>query len=388
MGAWQPGDPPGRRQFARLFSEQPLQLEQGTCFGPITLAYESWGQPNRDRSNAVLLLHGFSGDSHAAGGLEPGHPTPGWWDPLIGPGRALDTDHFWVICPNVFGGCQGSSGPACAAADGQPYRHRFPGISIRDQVACELALAAQLGIGSWHAVIGGSMGGMRALEWALLAPERVPRLGLLATAAAASAPQMAWHQLELQALDCHNDHQPGHELERDIPGQTKPPGEIRGLALARAIALLSYGDPDGLAGLGPIGLKNHGDLADGGPPVQLAELAERLMGHPDKHQELVAFEGRFDAFSYRTLCGAMLQHDLGRQRGGLAAALARIEARTVIVSINSDLLFPPSLQDEIWAGLRRQAQLHRIRSRHGHDGFLLEHQQIAPLVRLMVALGP
>jgi homoserine O-acetyltransferase len=155
------------------------------------MAYESWGQPNRDRSNAVLLLHGFSGDSHAAGGLEPGHPTPGWWDPLIGPGRALDTDHFWVICPNVFGGCQGSSGPASLDADGQRYGHRFPGISIRDQVACELALADQLGIGSWHAVIGGSMGGMRALEWALLAPERVPRLGLLATAAAASAPQMA-----------------------------------------------------------------------------------------------------------------------------------------------------------------------------------------------------
>ena len=386
MGAWQPGYPPGQRQFASLFQRQPLRLEGGEPFGPITLAYESWGQPNRERSNGVLLLHGFSGDSHAAGPREPGHPTAGWWHQLIGSGRPIDTDRFWVICPNVFGGCQGSSGPSSLAADGQAYGLGFPRITIRDQVACELALADHLAIGRWHGVIGGSMGGMRALEWALLAPGRVPRLGLLATAAAASPQQELWHQLELQALAWRAAGQPGLEISGTGPASAASPVRLEGLALARSIALVSYGAPNGLSPLDDFGVGRLG-MASGHLPIgpfshrQLGDLAHGLVGLSHQHQELVDFLGRFDAHSYRALCGAMTRHDLGRDRGGVAAALARIQARTEILSIRSDRLFPADLQQAIAAQIRSPVRLVTIDSRHGHDGFLLEEELIGPWLR-------
>ncbi len=388
MGAWQPGDPPGQRQFARLFVQHPLRLEGGDAIGPITLAYETWGQSNPDRSNGVLLLHGFSGDSHAAGDSGPGHPSAGWWQPLIGPGRPIDTDRFWVVCPNGFGGCQGSTGPSSLAADGVAYGSRFPRITIRDQVACELALADHLAVGRWHAVIGGSMGGMRALEWALLAPGRVPRLGVLATAAAASTSQTAWHQLEVQALDWRAQGLQGLELCAAQPWPSGEPRLLEGLALARSIGLFSYAAPDGQGPLAEPGV-GRGDVSSEAASAalttpQLAAWAQRLVARSHQHQELVDFGSRFDAMSYRTLCGAMLSHDLGRNRGGLAAALAQIEARSVIVSIATDRLFPPAEQDTIASGLRCPARLHRITSRHGHDGFLLEDRQIAPLLRLML----
>ena len=149
-----------------------LALEGGGAIGPVTVAYETWGQPTAARDNAVLVMHALTGDSHAAGPAGPGHPTPGWWDPLIGPGAAIDTDRWWVVCPNTLGGCQGTTGPASPAPDGVPWGSRFPAITVRDQVAVEAALADALGVARWAAVIGGSMGGMRALEWAVGTPDR------------------------------------------------------------------------------------------------------------------------------------------------------------------------------------------------------------------------
>ena len=170
-GAWRPGDEPGRRQFVTL--AEGLPLEAGGSLPSVTVAYETWGTLTPDGSNAVLVLHALTGDSHAAGAAGPGHGDVGWWDGTIGPGAPIDSDRFFVVCPNVLGGCQGTTGPSSAAADGKPYGSRFPRTTIRDQVGMEVALADVLGIERWHAVVGGSMGGMRVLEWAVGHRDRV-----------------------------------------------------------------------------------------------------------------------------------------------------------------------------------------------------------------------
>ena len=155
---------------------------------------------NAERSNGVLVLHALTMDSHAAGPAGPGHVATGWWDGLIGPGRALDTDHYFVVCPNVLGGCQGTTGPASPGPDGEPYGPRFPLVTIRDQVQVEIALSDHLGITQWAAVIGGSMGGMRALEWCVGTPDRVARAVILASGVAATADQIALCSLQIRAI--------------------------------------------------------------------------------------------------------------------------------------------------------------------------------------------
>ena len=189
-GAWRPGDPPGHRRFVTLFEDEPLRLELGGTLSPVAVAYETWGELDRSRSNAVLIAHALTGDSHAAGPAGPGHRYPGWWDHSIGPGKDIDTNRWFVVCPNVLGGCQGTTGPSSIAPDGRPYGSRFPRITIRDQVEVEVALADALGIERWAAVIGGSMGGMRALEWAVGHPDRLERAVVVACGAAASAEQI------------------------------------------------------------------------------------------------------------------------------------------------------------------------------------------------------
>ncbi|QCW76708.1 alpha/beta fold hydrolase [Streptomyces sp. S6] len=197
-GGRREGDPPGRRRWVTI--EDPLPLESGARLPGVRLAYETWGQRAADGSNAVLVLHALTGDSHVAGPAGPGHPTPGWWDALVGPGRALDTDRWFVVAPNVLGGCQGSTGPSSPGPDGAPWGSRFPYLTVRDQVAAEAALADALAVERWAAVIGGSMGGMRALEWAVSRPERTGSLLVLAAPAAASAEQIAWGSVQIDAI--------------------------------------------------------------------------------------------------------------------------------------------------------------------------------------------
>ncbi|HEX9338963.1 MAG TPA: alpha/beta fold hydrolase, partial [Pseudonocardiaceae bacterium] len=196
-GAWRAGDPNGRRQW--FHADRPLVLESGEGL-PYHLAYETWGTLADDRSNAVLVEHALTGDSHAAGPAGPGHPTPGWWDGLIGPGKVLDTDRYHIVAPNVLGGCQGSTGPASPAPDGRAWGSRFPYLTVRDQIAAEAALADDLGIDRWAAVLGGSMGGMRSLEWAIEWPARVAALLVLAAPARSSADQIAWSWPQLTAI--------------------------------------------------------------------------------------------------------------------------------------------------------------------------------------------
>lgn len=364
-GAWRSGDHPGRRQFATLFSQQALRLESGACFGPITLAYETWGELNADGSNAILLLHGFSGDSHAAGPISPGHPTAGWWDGLIGPGRALDTERFFLVCPNAFGSCHGSTGPASLDPLGRAFGSRFPGITIRDMVATEKALGAQLGIHQWHAIIGGSMGGMRAIEWAVSWPDCTERLLLLATGAYATAEQISLHSTQIRAITLDPNFQGGDFYG---PRESLP---LQGLSLARSIAEISYGSESQFDHtFRRLPEANRDPLVGGRYAVE---------AYLEDHSEVVA--RRLDANSYITLTRAMSHHDIGRGRGGLREALGRITARVRILSIRSDRLFPPRLQQEIAAGIRSGVTFTSIDSVHGHDGFLCEHRQLEPIVR-------
>jgi len=165
-GAWRPGDPVGERKFVTIAADHPFALEGGGTLDHLSVAYETWGELDDTGSNAVLVCHALTGDSHASGRIGHGHPTPGWWDDLIGPGKPLDTDRYFVVCTNVLGGCQGTTGPSSIdPAAGVPWGSRFPVVTVRDMVRVQARVADHLGVRSWLTVIGGSMGGMQVIEW-------------------------------------------------------------------------------------------------------------------------------------------------------------------------------------------------------------------------------
>jgi homoserine O-acetyltransferase/O-succinyltransferase len=353
----------GRRQWLR--SDAALTLESGAVLPGFQLAYETWGTLTADRSNAVLVLHALTGDSHVSGPPEPGHPTVGWWDGLIGPGRALDTDRYFVVAPNVLGGCQGSTGPASPAPDGRPWGSRFPYVTVRDQVAAEAALADALGIDTWASVLGGSMGGMRSLEWAVDRPDRVASALVLAAPAQSSAEQIAWSWAQLRAIEDDPGWHGGdyHHL---------PAGEGPhvGLGVARRIAHITYRSE------AELGMRFGREPQPGEDPASGGRFA--IESYLDHHADKLLH--RFDAGSYATLVRAMNSHDVGRGRGGLAAALGRITARTVVAGVDSDRLYPLAQQAEIAANIPGGDQLRVIGSPYGHDAFLIEVDQLTKIV--------
>jgi len=184
---WRPGDDVGERKFA---SVGRVELDLGGSLPEVTVAYQTWGQLNADRTNAVLVLHALTGDAHVTGEAGPGHISSGWWSEIVGPGKAIDTDKWFVIASNVLGGCQGTTGPSSIAPDGMPWGSRWVRVTVRDQVTVEARFAEALGIDSFAAIVGGSMGGLRALEWLVMYPERVRSAAILACGAAATADQI------------------------------------------------------------------------------------------------------------------------------------------------------------------------------------------------------
>ncbi|MEO7236637.1 MAG: homoserine O-acetyltransferase [Lapillicoccus sp.] len=371
---WREGDPPGDRQFARIGD---VALERGGRIPAVRVAYESWGRLNAAGDNAVLVEHALTGDSHVVGGAGAAHPSPGWWDGLIGPGRPLDTDRWFVVASNVLGGCQGTTGPSAPASDGAPWGSRFPFVTVRDQVAVEAGLADVLGVRSWAAVVGGSMGGMRVLEWAVTHPERVQRAVVLASTAYATADQIAWAQPQLLAIrsdpafrggDYYADGGSGVGGVGVIGGATGPE---QGLGIARRIAHVTYrsgSELDERFGRQP--QQQEDPLGAGG-----RYAVESYLDH-----HAAKLSRRFDANSYLVLTEAMSSHDIGRGRGGVEAALERVRAETTVVAVDSDRLYPPRLSAEIVAGVPG-AQGHLITSPHGHDGFLIEIEQVGQVVR-------
>ncbi|MFF9279155.1 homoserine O-acetyltransferase MetX [Streptomyces griseosporeus] len=362
-GAWREGDPPGRRRW--YDAEKPLPLEAGGELPGVRLAFETWGDLAPDRSNAVLVLHALTGDSHVCGPAGPGHPTPGWWDALVGPGRALDTDRWFVVAPNVLGGCQGSTGPASRRpGGGRPWGGAFPFLTPRDQVAAEAGLADALGIDRWALVVGGSMGGMRAVEWAVSHPARTGALLLLATAAAASAEQIAWAHIQLRAIrgDPHWQGGDYHDTGR---------GPHAGLGLARRLAHVTYrSEPELQLRFGRLPQHTEDPWRGGRYQVE---------SYLDHHAAKLV--RRFDAASYVVLTEAMNAHDVGRARGGVRSALRRVTAPTLVAAVDSDRLYPPAQQAELAALIPGADRLRVVESPYGHDGFLIETEQVAALVR-------
>ena len=368
-GAWREGDDPGDRQFASLGA---LALESGETLPVTRLAYETWGELNADASNAVLIVHALTGDSHVVGRPGPGHPTAGWWGGIVGPGLPIDTDRYFVVAPNMLGGCQGSTGPASFAPDGVEWGSRFPYLTIRDQVAAQRLLADRLGIERFAAVIGGSMGGMHAVEWAVGSPDRLDRVAILAAPAISNADQIALNSVQIEAIRMDPTFRNGAYYDEDE-------GPYRGLALARRMALLNYRSPDELnerferswqGALDPLG---HGGRF---------AVESYLDFHGNK------FTRRFDANSYITLVEAMNSHDVTRGRGTLADVLGTVTARALVLGIDTDRLFPVEQQQAIAAGIPTTihgSEAVVISSPFGHDAFLIEDELVGRHLAALLA---
>ncbi|MCZ0709038.1 homoserine O-acetyltransferase [Microbacterium paraoxydans] len=368
-GAWRDGDPVGGRRFAAFGA---FTAESGAQLPGIRLAYESWGELNAARDNAVLVLHALTGDSHVRGEAGAGHPTAGWWEDVVGPGAPLDTDEWFVIAPNMLGGCQGSTGPASIAPDGYEWASRFPYLTIRDQVAAQVRLADALGIDSWAAVIGGSMGGMHALEWAVSQPDRVQRLAVLSSPPVTTADQIALNTVQLETIRMDPRYQGGEYYDL-----ADGDGPHRGLALARRMALLNYRSPIELnqrfqrswqSDVSPLG---HGGRF---------AVESYLDFHGNK------FTRRFDANSYVTLVEAMNSHDVGRGRGGVEEALKAVTAKTLVLGIDSDRLFPVDGQQRIARSIANvlDGEAVVLTSDFGHDGFLIETEAVGAHLRRLL----
>jgi homoserine O-acetyltransferase len=371
-GAWREGDRPGNRKFVGLGS---FDTERGGHLPFVRIAWESWGELNDDHSNAILVLHALTGDSHLTGPAGNGHPTAGWWSGIIGPGKYLDTDKWFVVAPNILGGCQGSTGPASHTVDGVEWGARFPYLTIRDQVEAQARFSTAIGIERWACVIGGSMGGMHAIEWAITQPDRLERVAVLAAPPSTSADQIALNSVQLEAIQMDPGFHGGHYYD-----EKDGDGPHRGLALARRMALLNYRSPAELnkrfqrswqSGINPLG--GSGKFA----------VESYLDFHGNK------FARRFDANSYIVLVEAMNSHDIGRGRGGAAEALAQVTATALVVGIDSDRLFPVEGQELLAEHLRNNIDGQRpvvIHSDFGHDGFLIEEDVVGTqLLRLLAS---
>ncbi|MFE0171108.1 homoserine O-acetyltransferase [Streptomyces sp. NPDC059002] len=367
-GAWQPGDPPGNRHFVRTHSaEEPLALLSGRRLGPVTMSYESWGELDAERGNAVLVLPPLSMSSHAAGPTGPGHRAEGWWDALVGPGKPVDTDRFHVIVANNLGGCDGSTGPTGLDPEGRPWASRFPALDVVDQVNAEAALADALGIERWHTVIGMSIGGARALEWAVSRPERVGQLFLIAVAAATRVEQAGHTHLELELIR-QDPHFHGGEFY-DLPEGCGPRA---GVALARNFAHIRYGTE--AYWQGRFGGQAWYDDSDGCH----TKFRDYVFAQGEKAWE------RFDANSYLVLAETALRATVARGRGSIGAALARITCPTHVIGFTTDRAYPCETQRELAEGIRG-ARLHIEESELGHYGFLFAPELMDPQLRL--ALG-
>lgn len=369
-GGWRDGDPVGDRLFMPIGT---FTTEIGDEIPSVRFSYEQFGELNAQRDNAILVFHALTGDSHLVGPAGPGHHTDGWWSEVVGPGRALDTDQYCVIAPNVLGGCQGTTGPSSLAPDHQEWGGRFPYLTIRDQVHATAMLVEKLGITRFVAVIGGSMGGMHALEWAIMYPEQTERLAVIAAPPVTTADQIGLNLVQLEAIRSDPSYRGGNYY--DAPDGVGP---HHGLATARRLALLNYRSNTELdERFGRAWQSAVSPLGQGGRFA----VESYLDFHGNK------FTRRFDANSYVTLVQAMNSHDVGRHRGGVRAALSTITIPTLVLGIPSDRLFPLAGQDEIAqhvpGALDGQAAT-RLESPFGHDAFLIEHEKVSDeLTRLL-----
>lgn len=370
-GAWRSGDPVGDRLFAPVGDGRPFVLEGGGVLTEVTMAFETWGELSAAADNAILICHALTGDSHAHGQAGVAHATPGWWNGVIGPGCGIDTDRYFVVCVNSLGGCQGSTGPSSLDPEtGTPYGSRFPTVTTRDIVRCQAAVADHLGIDTWLAVVGGSMGGMQVLEWGVMFPERLRVIAPIATTLAASAQQVAWSAVGRTALALDPRFRGGDYYDAE-PGD----GPFAGLAIARSVAQITY---------------RSAEVFDDRFARELVD-PRSVFGHWDRFQveSYLDYHGeklvrRFDANSYLALNRTMDLHDLSRDRGSMESAIGRLaHLPAMTLSISSDVLYPTAQQAAIRDAIRAaggRCDHHVIQSPDGHDGFLLAARQVGSML--------
>jgi homoserine O-acetyltransferase len=357
-------------QHVRLDS---LALDCGVVLAPVDVAYETYGTLNERRSNAILALHAFSGDAHAAG-ISPDGGKPGWWDNMVGPGKAFDTNEYFVICSNVIGGCKGTTGPSSIdPATGRPFGMSFPVITISDMVRLQAKLLDHLGIERLLAVAGGSMGGMQVLEWAVAYPERVLAAIPIATTARHSAQQIAFNEVGRQAIMADLDWCDG-----DYYGKKAP---ARGLSVARMVGHITYMSDDSMRE--KFGRRFRDETAEAHPDFAGVFEVESYLRYRGSQ-----FVDRFDANSYLYITKAMDLFDLTNGHGSLSAALERTKARFLVMSFTSDWLYPTYQSLEIVKALRgrnRDVAFCELQSNYGHDAFLVDVAEQTEMIRGFLA---
>lgn len=358
------------RKTFTFATDEPMRLDSGETLGPVTLAYETYGRLNRERNNAILIVHALSGDSHAAGYYSPDDEKPGWWDECIGPGKAFDTNRYFVICSNVIGGCQGSTGPASINLQtGKPYGLEFPVVTIRDMVRAQRYLIDYLGIDKLLAVAGGSMGGMQALEWSVRNPDRVRSALVLATTARHSPMLIAFSEVSRQAIYADPDWNKGDYYQCDQHPNT-------GLALARMIGHITYLSEESM----------HHKFS------RRLQKRERFGYDFDTdfevegylHYNGMRFTERFDANSYLYITKALDYFDLMNGHKNLSDAFVNSKDITyLVVSFTSDWLYPAYHSKEIVSALTyvgADVSSVNLQSSWGHDAFLLEVETMTGLI--------
>ncbi len=358
------------RQVVLAKPPNELLLENGRRLGPITIAYETYGRLNKERTNAILILHALSGDSHAAG-YHADETKPGWWNEMIGPGKAFDTDIYHVICSNILGGCQGSTGPSSTdPTTNKPYGLNFPIITIGDMVNCQKLLLDFLGIKKLYAIAGGSMGGMQVLQWTAAYPEMVRHAIPIATTLRHSAQQIAFDEVGRQAIMSDPEWNHGEYYGKKVPAQ--------GLALARMMGHITYMSEFSMGK--KFGRKLKGKEKYGFAFTQDFEVEGYLRYRGD------SFVQRFDANSYLYITKAMDYFDL---IADYKTELFRgTKTRFLVLSFSSDWLYPPSNSKEIVRSLKHhgaEVSYCEIESNYGHDSFLVEFEEETFLIRNFLA---
>ena len=340
-----------------------LVLQGGEKIGPVTLAYETYGRLDENRSNAVLICHALSGSAHAAGYHSPSDNNPGWWDWYIGPGKAFDTEKYFIICSNVLGGCDGTTGPASINAEtGKPYGMTFPLVTITDMVNAQHSLVRHLGIKKLLAVAGGSMGGMQALQWTISFPDDVESCVAIATSASLSAQGIAFNEVGRQAIFNDPHWNNGDYYDDTIPGA--------GLSLARMIGHITYLSEKHMHEKFGRNFQKSGMQRAGGPSEFMVESY--------LHHQGVKFVERFDANAYIYITKAIDFFDLNSDYGGnLVRAFENTESNYLVVSFKSDWLYPGDNAKEIVRALRvngKNVNYTDIETDNGHDSFLLPNK--------------
>jgi len=342
--------------------KESLTLESGETLPELTIAYETYGTLDRDRSNAILICHALSGDSHAAG-YHAGNEKPGWWDIVIGPGKALDTDQYFIICSNVLGGCKGTTGPSSLNPEtNKPYGLSFPVFTIGDMVKAQHRLIQHFVIQRLFAVIGGSMGGMQALQWAVSYPDLVSKIVVIASTAYSTPQQIAFNEVARSAIRSDPDWNHGDYYEGFPP--------TRGLSLARMIGHITYLSNESMHQKFGRGLQGKDELS--------YNFTTDFQVESYLHHQGDRFTQRFDANTYMYITKAIDYFDLSIN-DSLVESFMNVAAKFLIVSVSSDWLYPTYLSQEIVTALtsvNADVQYCEIRSSFGHDAFLLEEGQM------------